>query len=167
MRLSTIVLAAGAGLAVSGAAAAQTLQEPMRRPGFWEQSMVMQGGRTMVMKYCADEALEKRFSAFSQGMAGRQTCSKREFHRTPAGIAFESICTSNGSTRDSQGTATGDFQSHFHVDVVTHSTPAGPRGAESHISMDGKWLGPCPAGTKPGDMTMPNGMVMNIDPTQR
>ena len=25
-----------------------------------------------------------------------------------------------------------------------------------------KWEGPCPAGMAPGDMQMPNGMVMNV-----
>ncbi len=152
------------GVSIAATAVAQSLDAPMRRPGLWDQTMTMPGGagRTMTMKYCTDTATEKRFSALSATMRG-QTCSKTEIHRTPAGVAFESVCTSDGATRTTSGLATGDFQSHFHVDVVAHSTAAGPRGGESHITEDGTWLGPCPAGMKPGDMVMPNGMTMNVN----
>jgi hypothetical protein len=30
------------------------------------------------------------------------------------------------------------------------------------MTMTAKWLGPCAAGQRPGDMIMPNGMKMNI-----
>jgi hypothetical protein len=35
-------------------------------------------------------------------------------------------------------------------------------GAATHLKIEAKWLGPCAAGQKPGDVTMPNGMTMNV-----
>jgi hypothetical protein len=158
------MIIAVAGVSLATAALAQSLDAPMRRPGLWEQSMAMPGVRSggMTMKYCTDTALEKRYSVFSANLRGN-SCSKAEIHRTPMGVSFQSVCNFGGATRTTTGTATGDFQSNFHMEAVTHSTA----GADSHISMDGKWLGPCPADMRPGDTVMPNGMKMNIDPGAR
>jgi hypothetical protein len=33
---------------------------------------------------------------------------------------------------------------------------------EGTAIVEAKWVGPCKAGQKPGDMMMPNGMKMNV-----
>ena len=60
----------------------------------------------------------------------------------------------------------GDFDRAYTIAV--HSRPAGreaqgsaPSG-EPQMTMEAKWVGPCKAGQKPGDMMMSNGMKMNV-----
>ena len=116
-----------------------------------------------VLQFCTSPDVEKRVTAFS-GPMNQKSCSKFDMHRTPGGMVFESVCNRGGITVSSTGTMSGDFQTHYHLDVASHMSPAAPgRPGDSHVSMDGKWLGPCPAGRKPGDMVMPGGMVVNID----
>jgi len=40
-------------------------------------------------------------------------------------------------------------------------------GAETHMTIAAKWLGPCAAGQKPGDVVMANGMTMNVFDIQK
>ncbi len=34
--------------------------------------------------------------------------------------------------------------------------------SEGRSTMSARWLGPCRAGQRPGDITMPNGTVINL-----
>ena len=62
----------------------------------------------------------------------------------------------------------GDFNSAYTVKVESkqeggQSMPGMPPGAGAmKMTIDAKWLGPCAAGQKPGDMIMSNGMKMNV-----
>ena len=60
----------------------------------------------------------------------------------------------------SDGTATGDFGSHYKVDVtsVTSGSSMAEANGTHKVSMEGVWKGPCPAGMKGGDMEMAGGM---------
>ena len=40
--------------------------------------------------------------------------------------------------------------------------PGTAPGAETHMTIEAKWLGACEAGQKPGDVMMSNGMKMNV-----
>jgi hypothetical protein len=160
MRVPSLVIAAAAA-AVALPAAAQTAA-PQRKPGFWEQTMTMAGGRSMKSQMCTDAAVEKSMSAFGQNMS-QSTCSKNQIRKTPTGFAFDSTCKIGNSVTTSSGVATGDFNSAYVVEVTSRSTPPMvPGQGETHMKIAAKWLGPCPAGRKPGDMVMPNGMVVNM-----
>jgi hypothetical protein len=66
-------------------------------------------------------------------------------------------------TMTTSGVASGDFNSAYKVDSTTRMNPAPmPQMAESKMTIEAKWAGPCPAGRKPGDMVMANGMVMHM-----
>ena len=167
MRSSSFVvagLAGGVALAVAAAALAQGMAVPSRKPGYWEQTMAMETGRGMTMKsqFCTDASVEKKMSLLGQNMAG-STCSQSNMRKTAAGFAFESTCNIAGRTITSSGVVTGDFQNSYSIDTVSKSNPPMPGGrGENKTHIEGKWLGPCPAGRKPGDMLMPGGMVMNV-----
>ncbi len=45
--------------------------------------------------------------------------------------------------------------------------PGAAVGAASHMTIAAKWLGPCAAGEKPGDVIMSNGMKMNVIELQK
>ncbi len=162
MRASSFVfagIAGGVALTIAGVALAQGLTAPTRKPGFWEQTITMETGRGMVMKsqLCTDATVEKKMSVMGQSMAG-SSCSKNDIRKTPTGFAFDSVCNIAGQTTTSSGVATGDFQNGYRIDTVSKSGS----GRESKMHIEGKWVGPCPAGRKPGDMVMPGGMVVNV-----
>lgn len=162
MRVSALLAAALVG-AVAAPAAAQMVM-PTRKPGYWDQTMVMPGpqGTTMKSQFCTDAAVEKSISVFGQQTA-QASCSKNNVRRTPTGFAFESTCTFGKSTTTTVGTATGDFSKAYTVSMVTKSNPPlAPGMAETKMSIQAKWLGACPTGRKPGDMVMPGGMVVNM-----
>jgi len=162
MRASTLLIASLAA-AVAVPAMAQIVP-PTRKAGYWEQVMTMGGPKPMTMKsqLCTDAAMEKTINAFGQN-ASQSMCSKNSFRKTPTGYAFESTCKTGNSVTTSTGTATGDFAKGYTVNMVSKSTPPiTPGQAESRMTIQAKWLGPCPAGRKAGDMVMPGGMVVNM-----
>ena len=119
-------------------------------------------GHSMKMRQCVSPATERSFSPFEHGPPGRRgaddfKCSKRGVHRTAGGWAFESVCLRGGKTVTTTGTLTGDFQTHYRMDLVS-------RGGEGpqHMTMDNTWVGPCPAGGGKNTVTLPDGRVISI-----
>jgi hypothetical protein len=137
----TVFIGIAAGVPLS--AVAQT-EPPHRKPGMWEQSVQLPGNKSMTMQMCIDEATESAFS----GLGKKPGCTQ-EFHKIPGGYSFKGAC--DGKT--ASGTAIGDFDKAVKVDVDSEGT---------HVTSNLKYLGPCPADRKPGDMVMPGGQVMNI-----
>jgi len=173
MRPALALIAAAAVLCGGGAAAlAQPAGEgPMRRPGLWELKMRAEGGgaRNFSMRVCVDPRLEQRHGVFGGGPADPEgrgeepaNCSVREYHSIPGGMALHSVCSSGGATMVTDATATGDYQTHYHVEVTSQRSPGGVH----HTSVDGRWLGPCAAGRPGGDTAkaLPPGQVTRMGP---
>jgi hypothetical protein len=59
---------------------------------------------------------------------------------------------------------TGSFDSGYTMTITTEGDGI---AAERNITIAAKWLGPCAAGQKPGDMIMQNGMKMNLVDMQK
>ncbi len=153
-------------LAVAAVAQADTVNSPERRPGVWESTITAPGAPTRTIKMCTDQALEKRHAMYS-GTATRE-CPTMDSHAVTGGIAFHSICTRNGVTIDTQGTVLGDFSDHYHFESDVRTSPAGAPGAgEKKMSIESRWLGPCPSGSRPGDVTLPDGRVVNRQQQQQ
>jgi hypothetical protein len=168
MRLSRLCFTALAGLcgaAMVAGAIAQPMSMPGRRGGLWKTTMTGMGqqGGSMTMSMCVDPTKEHSFSPFNgpyaHSPAGRAEaeCSKHEIHKIPDGWAFESVCARAGGSVTTSGKITGDFQSHYHLELVTSGG-----GPERHMSMDNTWVGPCPAGGAQNSVTLPDGRVINI-----
>src|SRR5262249_13981855 len=80
--------------------------------------------------------------------------------QSASGITIDSTCTVGGKTTSSHAAITGSFDSAYSMTVTSDSATA--PGGKSTITMNAKWLGPCAADQKPGDMIMGNGTKMNI-----
>jgi hypothetical protein len=67
-------------------------------------------------------------------------------------------------TVTSDGSATGDFSSHYKVEVnaVTSGSPMPQANGPHKVAIEATWTGPCPADMKAGDMEMPGGMRINM-----
>ena len=75
-------------------------------------------------------------------------------------VTIDSICTTPRGTVTSHVVLTGSFDSAYTMTVTAQGTGL-PNGGNT-TTMTVKWLGPCAADQKPGDMIMPNGMKINI-----
>lgn len=146
------------------AAPAAPAAAPKRKPGLWAQT-VSTGGMTQTSKICLDEATESRMTAWGQQMSDGM-CARNVITPTPGGWSFESDCDmGQGGKSVTKGTATGDFNSKYVIKATTTTTGSSmPQANGAHeMEMTAVWEGPCPAGMKPGDMSLPGGMTINMN----
>ncbi|MEW5686632.1 MAG: DUF3617 family protein [Pseudomonadota bacterium] len=152
-----------ADAAASAPAAAGPATPPKRKPGLWKQT-VSAGGTTQESKLCLDEATEAKMTLWGQAV-GKDICAKNTITPAPGGWKLESDCDFGESGRNvSTGTITGDFASKYVLKMTTTTTGAKMVQANGtqDMEMTGTWEGACPADMKPGDMTLPGGLKVNI-----
>jgi len=150
------------------ASQALALDMPMRKAGLWELKMEFQGRNlpAQLMQQCTDAATDK-FMTFNFGGAAERNCQKRDVRNNGGTITVDSVCQFGDAVTTSHAVVSGDFNSAYTVQI--NSTRQGGRpmpgvepGTESHMTIAAKWLGPCVAGQKPGDVMMGNGIRMNV-----
>jgi hypothetical protein len=145
-------------------APALAVELPTRKAGLWELKMLRTGSPApeMTMQHCTDETTDKKMTTSLSPMA-KQNCTKNDTQKTATGYVSDSVCSFNGVTMTSHSEVTGDFNSAYSVKVTSHNDGA-PAGAprDTDMTLQAKWLGPCKADQKPGDIVMPGGFQMNI-----
>ncbi|TMI99958.1 MAG: DUF3617 family protein [Alphaproteobacteria bacterium] len=161
MRLAIIL----ASTFVATSAFAQDM--PSRKAGLWEMTMTYEGrgAPPQTMQQCIDAATDKAMQDMSAGPRG-QSCSKRETKKVGNTIVFDTVCSTGTGTMTSHGVASGDFNSAYTVKINAkrEGGPAIPNmPPETNMTVESKWLGPCKADQKPGDIIMANGLKMNIN----
>jgi hypothetical protein len=146
-------------------AAAGPPSPPPRKAGLWEQKIAT-AGMNQTMKMCLDETVEQKMKWWgSQAQKGKSDCEQQTI--TPhagGGWDFHAVCKMGESgTVTSDGQATGDFSSHYKVEInsVTSGSPMAQANGPHKTTIEATWTGPCPAGMQPGDMQMANGMTIN------
>ncbi|HMK79109.1 MAG TPA: DUF3617 family protein [Xanthobacteraceae bacterium] len=140
---------------------------PARKAGLWEMKMTVEGrGIAMpAIQQCIDAATDKQMNTLGASM-GPQQCSKKDVQVSGSTVTVDAVCSVGGMTATSHAFITGDFNSAYVVKV--NSTRAGGPAApgvpaEANMTIEAKWLGPCKADQRPGDMIMANGMKVNIN----
>lgn len=169
MRRSHAIIAA---LLVS-ASPAFALDLPTRKAGLWELKMEFQGRNlpAQLMQQCTDANSDKLMT-LNFGGAAERNCQKRDVQNNGGTITVDSICQFGEMTTTSHAVVTGDFNSAYTVQISSTRkggppTPGLAANGESHMTIAAKWLGPCAAGQKPGDVMMGNGMKMNVFDIQK
>jgi len=134
---------------------------PPRKAGLWE---VQTAGSSGAFRQCIDAATDQMLQArggAAVGPAGPSPqCAKRDVQKSGDTITMDATCTTAGKTVTSHAVVTGSFDSAYTMTVTTQGD--GIPGGSRTMTVTAKWLGPCTADQKPGDMIMPNGMKMNI-----
>ena len=152
------------------ASAAGAAELPARKAGQWEITMEFQGHHLPArsMRQCIDQATDRIMNK----IGGEGACAKRSMSKVGDTMVVDSVCTFHGATTTSRAVVTGSFDSAYTVDV-TSTRAGGPPipgmapGGGMHMKIAAKWLGPCPAGERPGDMVIGNGMKINVLDMQR
>ena len=148
--------------------AASAMDMPTRKAGQWEIKMQFVDGNlpARAMRQCIDQATDKMMNSSFGGDAGSH-CSKREIKNVGGTMVVDSVCQFGAGTTTSHAVVSGSFDSAYEVDV-TSTRKGGPPipgmapNRTTHMKISAKWLGPCPAGMRPGDMMIGNGMKINI-----
>ena len=152
------------GAAVLATATADTM--PHRKPGLWQITSTMKGGPmpAMTSKYCIDEATEAALMNTGQSMA-RKSCTNAATHVSGNTAVMDATCKFGNMTSTTHTVMTFSGNDAYHGETHTRMTPA-PTGMPPEMvsTMDARWMGPCPAGMKPGDIVMGNGMRTHFDP---
>jgi hypothetical protein len=137
---------------------------PKRKPGLWEQR-VSNGDFVQVSRICLDEAVDAKLSWWGS-QAGKDVCEKNlASSQTDGGWRFSSVCDmGTGGKVTTSGVATGDFNAHYQISAESSTVgAAAPQmNGTRKMTIDAAWQGPCPVGMKPGDMTLPGGMKINL-----
>jgi Protein of unknown function (DUF3617) len=142
---------------VVGGAAAAVVEPPARKAGLWEVKTTSAEGRSVSIQQCVDAQTDQAMQA-SAGAGTQRDCAKRDVQKSGDTTTIDSVCTVAGKTRTAHVVIVGSFDSGYTMTI----TSKGEGAAARTVSMAAKWLGPCTADQKPGDMIMPNGMKMNI-----
>ena len=144
-----------------GALPALAAELPTRKAGLWELKMSFENrsGAGPTIQQCIDAATDQMMQS-SAGPLAQAGCSKRDVQRSGDTITIDATCTLAGKTATSHSVITGSFDSAYTM-TVTSQSDAMPGGSMT-MTMAAKWLGPCAADQKPGDMIMGNGLKMNI-----
>ena len=158
---------------LSSASFALALDVPTGKAGLWELKMEFQGRNlpAQLMQQCTDASTDKLMTLNFGGAADRN-CQKRDVHNNGGTITVDSVCSFGEATTTSHAIVSGDFNSAYTVQISStrqggRPIPGAAPGGESHMTISAKWLGPCVAGQKPGDVMMGNGMKMNVLDLQR
>ncbi|THD81288.1 MAG: hypothetical protein E7812_04620 [Phenylobacterium sp.] len=150
--------------ATAAAPATPQMTPPARRPGLWEQR-VSNGDYVQVTRICLDAAVDAKLSWWGQ-QATQDICQKNLFtHRPDGAWAVSSVCDmGTGGKVTTAGTATGDFASKYQLRAESSTVgAAAPQMNGVHrFVIDAAWMGACPAGMQPGDMTLPGGVRINL-----
>jgi Protein of unknown function (DUF3617) len=144
------------------------LEMPARKAGQWE--LKMQFDNHVIPPQTIRECIDARTDKLMQSNVGgspQQSCRHQNVSRSGGALVVDSVCSMGGGTATSRAVITGDFSSAYSMQITStrHGGPAVPgmaAGGETRMTIEAKWLGPCPAGERPGDMIMGNGMKINI-----
>lgn len=141
---------------------------PQRKAGLWEQTMTFEGRKLppRTMQLCVDAKTDKLLNSKFDGTSG-DSCSKRDVKVSGDTITMDSVCNFGAGTTTSHAVVTGSFERAYTMRIESKREGSRPTagttpGQATHMTVEAKWLGPCKADQKPGDVTMANGMKMNV-----
>jgi hypothetical protein len=147
-------------VALATAIPALSADLPRRKSGLWEISTATGQGQSVAATMCVDQKADD----LSRQLAGAGvTCSKQDVRRESATrYVFDSVCQFGESTATSRAVFTGSFDSQYDVEITAKYAPPMMGMSEGRSTIRSRWLGPCKAGQKPGDLMMPNGTTINV-----
>jgi hypothetical protein len=134
---------------------------PSRKPGLWQvkTSIGSSNGLAGVIQQCIDATTDQMMQS-SAGPFAPAVCPGRDVQQSENSITIDSTCAIGGKPATAHAVVAGSFDSAYTM-TVTSQGPDIPDG-KMIMTIAAKWLGPCAADQKPGDMIMSNGMKINV-----
>jgi Protein of unknown function (DUF3617) len=148
------------------AAPAFAAEELSRKPGLWEvkTSIDSASATARVVQQCIDGATD----AMLQSVAGPfnpAACEGRDVQHAGGATTIDFKCNVAGKPATAHTVVSGSLDNAYTMTVTAQSE--GLPNGKMVMTMDGKWLGPCNADQKPGDVVLANGMKINLPEIQK
>lgn len=152
---------------------ARSVPLPVRKDGLWEvtvrsDDLVLrqreQAQRTPItVQMCTRREVE---SVMLLAMVpAQENCKKLQVVRrgksAEAGFDIHSNCQVHDVKSEMRMELHGDFQTRFSGEFSV-KFPQTPLKNTGRMVFDGRWLGECAAGQRPGDTRLPNGITVNV-----
>lgn len=160
-------------IASKAAQTAQAKSLPARRSGLWEITLhsdevtLRRAGqaspRPVTVQQCTSAQTEPVM--LLSLLPGQESCGNTRVRRVQgsdgAGFDISNTCKVHGVRNDAQVTLRGDLQSHYSGTFQVRFASAAIKNTGTK-SFEGRWLGACKEGQRPGDMVLPNGVTVNV-----
>jgi hypothetical protein len=152
------------GFAVSPALAASFEDLPKRKPGLWEVTVNTGDSQRppVTNRMCLDPATDAALIKFGMGSAN-QICSKQDMSISGNVATIDAVCKIGTSQQITHSTITYTGNTAYKTQVKARFDPPFLGKTESSTSTEARWVGPCPADMKPGDMVVGNGVKINLN----
>ena len=148
------------------ASAAPAAELPKRKPGLWEIKVRMDGMPNLgAMQQCIDQNTDNLM--LQKGKADKRNCSEMDVRTTGNKVTIHAVCKVKGSTATTDGFFEGSFETRYTGTTKTRFVPPYQGMSESNMTHEGRWLGPCKPGQKPGDTVMPSLGGINLNDVLR
>jgi len=137
---------------------------PQLKAGQWETtttSSVKPGTPPNKMTMCTDEAMQKQMMSMGEGMR-REMCSKSDLRHEGGKFIGDSVCKIGESTMTSHSVMSIQGDAGYKTVVIANYDPPFMGMKETTTTIEGKNVGPCRDGLKPGDIVSPNGQKFNM-----
>ena len=164
MNRNALPASLGCALLLS-AAIAHAIDFPMMKPGLWESQVTRDGAPSKAgpAKMCMDAAVQKEMMDMGMGTM-KEMCSKNDIRRDGNRVYGNAECKFGESTMKSSSVTTFKSDVAYRTEVkATYDPPMMGKSSGTTV-IDAKWAGPCPAGMKAGDVTLPNGRTVSMRP---
>ena len=135
---------------------------PARKSGLWEvtlrgDSPGPRQGQT-VLQCTSTEAEAHMLMSI---VPGQENCREARAVRRAGGYDIRTVCQVHDNRIETRLELAGDLQSAYAGRFsVKYSQP--PSHDPGPTVFEGRWLGACKPGQRPGDMVLPNGVTVNV-----
>jgi hypothetical protein len=155
--------AAAALLIVAACPALAAPDYPKLKPGLWEMTTSASRAPDAKSKstLCLDASIQQEMIRMSSGMMAGM-CSKSEFKMSGNKFIGEAVCNLGGSTMKSKSVMTMNGDTSYRTEAQATFDPPFGGQTESKSVIEGRHIGACKPGQRPGDLTMPTGQTINI-----
>ena len=152
------LVAAGVVLCIGPLATAGGADFPKRKPGLWEMKTTGGPIGAQTIQQCIDAGTDDLLRTRSNE---GQHCSKPVVDRNGSRYRVRSSCDHQGVRSTIDGEYTMSRDTEYTGDMKMTFDPPMSGVSEMNMKMDGRWLGPCKPGMKPGDIVMQGMPPMN------
>ena len=150
----TLVLAVGSALAQ---------EPPKRKSGLWEitRTTTRTDDQPRNDTLCVDEAADNVLWQLAEGTRG-EACKADKLTRSGDKLVVDATCKVRSSMSKTHAVISGKFDSAYKIESKSTYNPPFGSEAQGHATLEGKWVGPCPAGQRPGDLIKASGVKTNL-----
>ena len=114
-------------------------------------------------QFCVGDKTDQAEHALDRVAANKGSCKFGSFKRAGEAWLAESVCKEGKRVVTSRSIASGDFEGFYRIDTnVNYEPPLGGVKREDKDALEGRYLGPCLAGQKPGDSVVPGMGTLNM-----